>query len=53
MCGHPSGILCTYLLLIVQALQSWSETIVKEDQVEKEVLQKLTDPSQVHFLTSR
>jgi len=27
-----------------EALQSWSELIVKEDQVEKEVLQKLTDP---------
>ena len=36
----------------MQAIQSWSETIIKEDQVEKEVLQKLTDPSKVHFLTS-
>lgn len=34
-----------------QALQGWSELIVKEDQVEKEVLQKLTDPSKVHFWT--
>ncbi|KAJ7382592.1 Nucleolar protein 11 [Desmophyllum pertusum] len=33
-----------------EALQGWSELIVKEDQVEKEVLQKLTDPSKTPTL---
>jgi len=34
----------------VQALQNWSETMRKEDELEKEVLKKLTDPLQVQFL---
>lgn len=32
-----------------QALRCWSETIEKEDQVEKQVLQRLTDASKVQF----
>ena len=34
----------------MQALQNWSETMRKEDELEKEVLKKLTDPLQVQFL---
>ena len=33
----------------MQALQNWSETMRKEDELEKEVLKKLTDPLQVQF----
>ena len=37
------------ILLFEQALKHWQETIAREDEVEKEVLQKLKDPSKVHF----
>ena len=37
------------ILLFEQALKHWQETIAREDEVEKEVLQKLKDPSKVHL----
>lgn len=37
------------ILLFEQALKHWQETIAREDEVEKVVLQKLKDPSKVHL----
>ena len=39
------------ICFFVQPLKCWPETIEKEDHVEKEVLQKLIDPSKVQFDT--
>ena len=46
---NKRNLVLQYSFSFEQALRCWSETIEKEDQVEKQVLQRLMDASKVQF----